>query len=688
MTFQPGASLDPSQVEDVRGSRVGGRGVAIGGGGGVIGLVIVIAFVLLGGSPGDLGALSGQVIGDDGVGPASTALANECKTGADANAREDCRIVGYINSIQAYWTDDLRPVGEPLPAGQDPLLHRSDLDRLWLRQRRVGAVLLSGRPVRLHRPRVLRRPADEVRRDRRTARRGLRPRPRVRPSRPGPAGRAVGRVGRQRGDQPGRSGPSSRPTATPACGRATPRRPATWNRSPTPRSPTRSTPPRRSATTGSRSRSRARVDPDSWTHGSSAQRQKWFTIGYDQADPNACDTFSGNALTGGHRPGRSATLSAMPTATETTGPVAPDRDRDPLRDAAPRGRLAARPARGRRRRPLRRQVPRRRPGSEGARGRARSPASSAGRSACRCPRSSSSSSTATLGRAEPDPEIQDLLVRSAGLNLGLDFLPGALPFDPAAAQHPAASGPTPSWPPTSSGSTRSSRTSTGRPRNVNLLVWHRRLWLIDHGAALYIQHTWRDPASHARRPFEQIADHVLLPYAGLDRRRRPAAGRPGDAGPAAIDRRGDPGCLAAATGPTTSARRTWPTCWPRLERPRPVRRGGGACPNRGVARSSTPSSASSRGSSAASCSTPGSCSTRDRGASSPPGSSSTGPSSARSPPSCDPAEVLAHLEAIPRIAAGDPPPGRSPGSSRPERFHWLVSAEQHDRPAVARSTPA
>ena len=71
---------------------------------------------------------------------------------------------------------------------------------------------------------------------------------------------------------------------------------------------------------------------------------------------------------------------------------------------------------------------------------------------------------ATLGRAEPDPEIQDLLVRSAGLDLGLDFLPGALPFDPAAAQRRAASGPIPSWRPTSSGSTRSSRTSTGRPR--------------------------------------------------------------------------------------------------------------------------------------------------------------------------------------------------------------------------------
>ena len=51
-------------------------------------------------------------------------------------------------------------------------------------------------------------------------------------------------------------------------------------------------------------------------------------------------------------------------------------------------------------------------------------------------------------------------------------------------------------------------------RNPNLLVWHRRLWLIDHGAALYVQHTWRDPEEHARRPFEQIRDHVLLPFAG------------------------------------------------------------------------------------------------------------------------------------------------------------------------------
>ncbi|HVA86915.1 MAG TPA: HipA family kinase [Candidatus Saccharimonadales bacterium] len=114
-----------------------------------------------------------------------------------------------------------------------------------------------------------------------------------------------------------------------------------------------------------------------------------------------------------------------------------------------------------------------------------------------------------LGRAEPDREIQELLERSPGINLGLDFLPGALSFEPAVG--PA---PTPEqaadvvW--FDALITNLDRTA----RNPNLLVWHRRLWLIDHGAALYVQHTWRDPDEHARRPFEQIRDHVLLPFAG------------------------------------------------------------------------------------------------------------------------------------------------------------------------------
>ena len=114
-----------------------------------------------------------------------------------------------------------------------------------------------------------------------------------------------------------------------------------------------------------------------------------------------------------------------------------------------------------------------------------------------------------IGRAEPDPEIQDLLLASGGLNLGVDFLPGALPFSPAA-------GPPPSpdlaveivW--LDALATNVDRTA----QNPNLLWWHDRLWLIDHGAALYLQHAGLKPAEQATRTFPQIADHVLLPRAG------------------------------------------------------------------------------------------------------------------------------------------------------------------------------
>ncbi|HEX2470986.1 MAG TPA: HipA family kinase [Candidatus Limnocylindrales bacterium] len=113
-----------------------------------------------------------------------------------------------------------------------------------------------------------------------------------------------------------------------------------------------------------------------------------------------------------------------------------------------------------------------------------------------------------MGDAEPDEELQDLVHRSGGLNLGLDFLPGALTFNPAAAPEvdPAQAADV-VW---------LDALATNPDRSVanpNLLLWHGRTWLIDHGAALYIHHTWREPAAHARRPFERIRDHVLLPYA-------------------------------------------------------------------------------------------------------------------------------------------------------------------------------
>jgi hypothetical protein len=115
----------------------------------------------------------------------------------------------------------------------------------------------------------------------------------------------------------------------------------------------------------------------------------------------------------------------------------------------------------------------------------------------------------SLGRAEPDREIQDLLAASVGLNLGVDFLPGALPFSPAA-------GPIPE--PDAAADivwfdalvTNVDRTA----KNTNMLLWHDRLWLIDHGAALYFHHASEHAEGHERGSFPAVSEHVLLPYAG------------------------------------------------------------------------------------------------------------------------------------------------------------------------------
>jgi hypothetical protein len=111
-----------------------------------------------------------------------------------------------------------------------------------------------------------------------------------------------------------------------------------------------------------------------------------------------------------------------------------------------------------------------------------------------------------IGRSEPDEEVQDLLLRSGGANLGVDFLSGALGYDPVA--HPVepllasrvlwldafVENVDRSW------------------RNPNLLIWHGALWLIDHGASLYFHHNWPRAAAAVLRPYK-ADDHVLLPFA-------------------------------------------------------------------------------------------------------------------------------------------------------------------------------
>jgi predicted metalloprotease len=107
MRFRPNARLDPSQVEDVRG-RGGMPGLAVGGGGlGVVGVIVYLLFALLsnGSGGGPLGGLDGSTVAQQSPGQA---LGSECQTGADANTRDDCRIVGYINSIQSYWSTALK----------------------------------------------------------------------------------------------------------------------------------------------------------------------------------------------------------------------------------------------------------------------------------------------------------------------------------------------------------------------------------------------------------------------------------------------------------------------------------------------------------------------------------------------------------------------------------------------------
>ncbi|HEY1767839.1 MAG TPA: HipA family kinase [Terracidiphilus sp.] len=113
-----------------------------------------------------------------------------------------------------------------------------------------------------------------------------------------------------------------------------------------------------------------------------------------------------------------------------------------------------------------------------------------------------------LGRNEPDYEIRELLKRSEGLNLALDYLPGSTTFDPAARDAaPADLASMMVW--FDAFTLNVDRT----PRNANLLVWHRTLYCIDHGAALYFHHSWATRAQKIESPFPEIEQHILLPWA-------------------------------------------------------------------------------------------------------------------------------------------------------------------------------
>jgi hypothetical protein len=112
-----------------------------------------------------------------------------------------------------------------------------------------------------------------------------------------------------------------------------------------------------------------------------------------------------------------------------------------------------------------------------------------------------------FGRTEPDEEIQDLLKKSVGLNLGLHYLSGATTYDPAVNTVDPLLASRIVW--LDCLLTNVDRT----PRNTNMLMWRNELWLIDHGASLYFHHSWQNWQEQSLRPFVQVKDHVLLPQA-------------------------------------------------------------------------------------------------------------------------------------------------------------------------------
>jgi predicted metalloprotease len=286
VTFNPGAPLDPGQVSDRRG--MGGRGgLAVGGGG--IGIVILIVYTLLGGNPSDLGPLlePGAV-----VGPESSALATDCKTGADANARDDCRVLGYVNSVQKYWTDEFASSGQTYQPVDTVLF--SDVTSSG-----CGTATAASGPFYC--------PVDKLvyldlgffneLRTRFGAQGGSLAEGYVIAHEYGHHVQdLLGVLGGGSGSS-GAEGQSVRTELQADCFAGVWANHAAstgFLQTPTAAQIADALDAARAvgddriqeATTG-------QVQPDQWTHGSSAQREKWFTTGYSTGDPSACDTFNG-----------------------------------------------------------------------------------------------------------------------------------------------------------------------------------------------------------------------------------------------------------------------------------------------------------------------------------------------------------------------------------------------------------
>jgi predicted metalloprotease len=295
MRFRQGARLDTGQVTDVRGRRVGGGGLAVGGGGlGIVGVVIYLLFAVLSGG-GDLGGqlapLEDQVVGR---GDTPSEISQECRTGADANERQDCRIVGVVNSVQAFWNGVFQRSNRQYPYA-DTVFFTDEVQ--------TGCGLASSQVGPFYCPSDQHVYIDLGFFDELQSRFGAGAAPfaqayviaheyghhvqnqlgaldRIGDDRQGPESAAVrselqadcyGGVWAAHAVESGLIEDLTQADINAGLDAAT-------------------------AIGDDRiqERTTGQVNPETWTHGSSEQRRRWFSRGYEQGTPSACDTFSGS----------------------------------------------------------------------------------------------------------------------------------------------------------------------------------------------------------------------------------------------------------------------------------------------------------------------------------------------------------------------------------------------------------
>ncbi|WP_375341802.1 KPN_02809 family neutral zinc metallopeptidase [Patulibacter defluvii] len=292
MRFRDQSKLDSSQIEDVRGgggSRLPGGRVALGGGTGIVGVIVALVLVLSGGGTSGLDALGSLQDQSVGTRPPSTGALEQCRTGADANGDDDCRIVGYVNSIQAYWADAYR--------GYEPARTVFFQDQV---RTACGAASSASGPFYCPGDRKVYIDlgffADLREKFGATA---------------GPAAQAyvlAHEYGHHVQDLEGtldrigndREGPQSRAVRSELqadcyAGAWAHNAARTGYLEPLAQEDVADALNAASAIGDDRIQERFQgaVTPDSWTHGSSEQRVRWFTAGYESGDPGSCDTFRG-----------------------------------------------------------------------------------------------------------------------------------------------------------------------------------------------------------------------------------------------------------------------------------------------------------------------------------------------------------------------------------------------------------